>query len=112
MKDPRTPWYAKVLAVEVVAYALSPIDFIPDFIPVLGYLDDVILLPGVIWLALKLLPPPVLEECRAQAELWMAEGHARPRSMAGAIAIALIWMAVLALAASYFIQSGPLASTD
>ena len=104
IKDPRTPWYAKALAVAVVAYALSPIDLIPDFIPVLGYLDDVILLPALVWLTLRLLPAPVLEECRAQAELWIAQGHARPRSMAGAIAIALFWMAVLAGAALYFRQ--------
>src|SRR3546814_16019789 len=63
-KNPRTPWYAKALAVFVVAYALSPIDLIPDFIPVLGYVDDVLLLPALIWLAIRLLPSEVLSECR------------------------------------------------
>ena len=59
-KHPKTPWYAKALGLFVVAYALSPIDLIPDFIPVLGHVDDVLLLPGLIWLTLQLLPPDVL----------------------------------------------------
>ena len=67
VRDPRTPWYAKALAGAVLAYALSPIDLIPDFIPVLGYLDDVILVPLGIWLALKLVPGEVLAEARARA---------------------------------------------
>ena len=58
----------RALGMFVVAYALSPIDLIPDFIPVLGYLDDVLLLPGLIWLTIKLLPPDVLQECRSQAD--------------------------------------------
>ena len=66
-KDPRTPWYAKVFAACVVAYAFSPIDLIPDFIPVLGYLDDIILLPIGIALATRMIPRSVLEECRAKA---------------------------------------------
>ena len=68
-KHPKTPWYAKALGLFVVAYALSPIDLIPDFIPVLGYVDDVLLLlPGLIWLTLQLLPPDVLTECRGHAD--------------------------------------------
>lgn len=67
-KDKRVPWYAKVVAISVVAYAFSPIDLIPDFIPVLGYLDDLILVPIGILLALKLIPPIVIEEHRAKAE--------------------------------------------
>ena len=63
-KHPKTPWYAKALGLFVVAYALSPIDLIPDFIPVLGYVDDVLMLPSLIWLTLQLLPPDVLTECR------------------------------------------------
>jgi len=63
-RDPRTPWYVKCLVVGITAYALSPIDIIPDFIPVLGYLDDLILLPLGIWLAIKLIPKEVLEEYR------------------------------------------------
>ena len=66
-RDPRVPWYAKVLAVCVVAYAFSPIDLIPDFIPVLGYLDDLVFVPLGISLALRLIPPEVMAECRACA---------------------------------------------
>lgn len=91
---PQTPWYAKAMGGLVLAYALSPIDLIPDFIPVLGYLDDVILLPVLIWLTVRLLPPQVLAESRHQAEQWMAEQGTKPRSRAGAVAIVLVWLAV------------------
>src|SRR5512146_897709 len=67
-RDPRTPWYAKGLVLLIVAYALSPIDLIPDFVPVLGYLDDLIIIPGGIVLALKLIPPQVMEQARQQAQ--------------------------------------------
>lgn len=93
-KHPRTPWHAKALGVFVVAYALSPIDLIPDFIPVLGYLDDVLLLPGLIWLAIKLLPPDVLQECRSQADAWMQSQGKRPRSLGGAVMIVLLWVGI------------------
>ncbi|MEP6876114.1 MAG: YkvA family protein [Burkholderiales bacterium] len=96
---PATPWYAKALGVFVVAYALSPIDLIPDFVPVLGYLDDVILLPMLIWLALRLLPAAVLEESRQKAERWMAESREKPRSLVGGVAIVLIWIVVAAVLA-------------
>src|SRR5215510_4795683 len=65
-KDPRTPWYAKALIFFVVAYTFSPIDLIPDFIPVLGYLDDLIITPGGVWLAIRLIPAEVLEEARGK----------------------------------------------
>lgn len=91
---PDTPWHAKALGAFVVAYALSPIDLIPDFIPVLGYVDDVILLPALIWLTVRLLPPHVLAESRLKAEKWMADDNARPRSLPGALAIGAIWLAV------------------
>jgi len=94
---PATPWTAKVLAAIVVAYALSPIDLIPDFVPVLGYLDDVILLPLLIWLALRLLPPEVIAESRRQAEAWLQRREARPRSWAGAIGVGLVWLALAVL---------------
>ena len=71
VKNPDTPWYAKALGAFVVAYALSPIDLIPDFIPVFGYLDDVILLPSLIWLTIKMVPNHVLVICRDQADLWI-----------------------------------------
>jgi uncharacterized membrane protein YkvA (DUF1232 family) len=66
-RDPRTPWYAKALAFFVVAHTFNPIDLIPDFIPVLGYLDDLIITPGGLWLAVRLIPPEVLEDPRAMA---------------------------------------------
>ncbi|WP_312781796.1 YkvA family protein [Acidovorax temperans] len=97
-KHPKTPWYAKALGLFVVAYALSPIDLIPDFIPVLGYVDDVLLLllllPGLIWLTLQLLPPDVLTECRGQADAWMQRQDAKPRSMAGAVLVVALWLLV------------------
>jgi uncharacterized membrane protein YkvA (DUF1232 family) len=95
MRDPRVPWYAKALGACVVAYALSPIDLIPDFIPVLGYLDDLVLVPLGLFLLLRLIPAPVMAEHRAAA----AELAQRPVSYAGAAAIIVIWLAALAIAA-------------
>ena len=95
-RHPATPWYAKALGLVVVAYALSPLDLIPDFIPVLGFVDDVLLLPGLIWLTLKVLPPEVLTDCRAQAQAWLDARHAAPRSRAGAVLIVGVWLAVAA----------------
>ena len=94
-RDPRTPILVKALCVFVVAYALSPIDLIPDFIPILGYLDDVILLPGLIWLAVRLLPPAVLAQSREQADAWMNDQGKKPRSYAGAVFVVVIWAMVL-----------------
>src|SRR5215207_3761726 len=73
-RDPRVPWYARVVAACVVAYDISPIDLIPDFIPLLGYLDDLILVPLGIALAIRLIPPQVLADCRAQAEATLDHG--------------------------------------
>lgn len=88
-KNKDTPWYAKFVAAMVVAYALSPIDLIPDFIPILGYLDDLILLPLGIALAIKLIPNHVLEKCR---ELAKEEGQqGKPKIMWGAVIIVIIW---------------------
>lgn len=92
VKDPRTPWYAKTLAAFVVAYALSPIDLIPDFVPVLGYVDDVLLLPGLIWLTIKLLPKEVLIDSRSRAEALMAADRGRPTSKVGAAFVLLLWI--------------------
>ena len=88
-RDPRTPWYAKLIAGAIVAYAISPIDLIPDFIPVLGLLDELLLLPGAIWLALRLVPGPVLEESRRRAEAALE----RPTSRIAAVVIVLVWVA-------------------
>ena len=93
-RHPATPWFVKAIAIAVVAYAVSPIDLIPDFIPVLGYLDDVLLLPGLIWLAIRTMPEHLMEDCRMQADQWMQGGGAKPRSLVGAAVIILVWLAV------------------
>jgi uncharacterized membrane protein YkvA (DUF1232 family) len=92
-RHPRTPRAAKLLAVAVAAYALSPIDLIPDFIPVLGYLDDLVIVPLGILLVTRMVPADVLADCRAAAD---AAGQ-RPRSLAGAAAIVALWIAAAGL---------------
>lgn len=92
-KHPSTPRSAKAMGAFVVAYALSPIDLIPDFIPILGYLDEVILLPGLIWLTIRLLPRPILEECRAQANDWL-EKEGKPRTKWGIVFVLSVWAIV------------------
>lgn len=87
-RDPRTPWFAKVLALLVAAYAVSPIDLIPDFIPVLGYLDDIIIVPLGILLVIKLIPPEIMAEHRQTA----AQASQRPTSRVAAGIIVLIWI--------------------
>ncbi len=92
-RDPRTPWYVRVFAGGVVAYALSPIDLIPDFVPVLGYLDDLVLVPFGIALAVKMIPGPVLVDCRAQAET----AWDRPRDRRAAAVVIAIWLVAAGL---------------
>ncbi|HHT9145032.1 MAG TPA: YkvA family protein [Candidatus Wunengus sp. YC61] len=94
-RDPRTPWYAKLLVAGIVAYALSPIDLIPDFVPVLGYLDDLILIPIGIALAIKLVPHQVLAECRARARETIRNG--KPVSRVAGAVIVVIWLVLAAL---------------
>ena len=94
-RDPRVPWYAKALAFCVAGYALSPLDLIPDFIPILGYLDDVVLVPLGMLAVVKLIPPHIMAEHRAAASL-AAE---KPVSRTAVFVIALIWAASIALAA-------------
>jgi len=94
-RDPRTPWYAKLLVAAIVAYALSPIDLIPDFVPVVGYLDDLILVPLGLALALKLVPADVMEDCRARARDALQSG--RRVSRAAAAVIVAIWVVLAAL---------------
>lgn len=89
-RDARTPWRIRLLAALVVAYALSPIDLVPDFVPVLGYLDELLLLPGLIWLVLRLMPPPLLHECRVRARAWCAR-HGQPVSRWGAVGVVGVW---------------------
>lgn len=94
LKDRRTPWYAKALAVVVVAYALSPVDLIPDFIPVLGYIDDLILIPAGIYLTFKMIPEEILEKCRQQVKTEPISSRAK--WVVAAIVI-LIWLLVIYL---------------
>jgi uncharacterized membrane protein YkvA (DUF1232 family) len=93
-KDRRVPWYARVIAIVVVAYAFSPIDLIPDPIPVLGYLDDLILIPLGIALMIKLIPAEVLQDCREKAESAMTAG--KPKNWVAGAIIILIWAAIFA----------------
>jgi uncharacterized membrane protein YkvA (DUF1232 family) len=97
-RDPRTPWSARVVVLLVAAYALSPIDLIPDFIPVLGYLDDVILVPAGIALAIRLIPPEVMEQARAQAR--QADLN-KGLGMAGAGIIVLLWILAIIICAIF-----------
>ena len=93
-RDPRLPWPVRLLALAVAAYALSPIDLIPDFIPVLGYLDDLVLVPLGIALVVRLTPAPVLADARVRA----AATAARPVSRAGAAVVIALWLLAVALA--------------
>lgn len=93
-KDPRVPWYAKAFVILIVAYALSPVDLIPDFIPVLGYVDDLILIPAGIYLALKMIPREVLEELRQRAK---SEKISSKSGWVATAVIVLIWLLVLYL---------------
>ena len=95
-QDPRVPWYARVFAACVVGYAFSPIDLIPDPIPVLGYLDDLILVPLGVALALRMIPPPVLAECRQRAQEVMAQG--KPVNRVAAAVIVGVWLLLAATA--------------
>jgi uncharacterized membrane protein YkvA (DUF1232 family) len=102
-RHPGTPWYAKLLVVGIVAYALSPIDLIPDFVPVLGYLDDLILIPLGIVLAVRIIPRPIMEECRAQAQEMTASAQTASR-VAGIIIVG-VWVAVGTLGATWAYRS-------
>jgi len=94
-KHPRTPWYAKVLAALILGYALSPIDLIPDFIPVIGYLDDLVIVPLGIALLVKIIPRDILEECRAKAQSDLL--NRKSKNWVAAIIIVLIWLLALYL---------------
>jgi len=91
---PRTPWFARLLAMLVVSYALSPIDLIPDFIPVIGYLDDLILIPLGIWLVLRLIPEHVIADSRQNAALWITAKKRVARNYLVAALIVLVWIAL------------------
>ena len=89
----------------IVAYALSPIDLIPDFIPIIGYLDELILIPVGLWILLKLIPEQVLSDCRDKANDWLASGHAKPHSKLGAAIMVLIWIIIAWWLVSIFATS-------
>lgn len=95
LKEKRTPWYAKIIAAVVVVYALSPIDLIPDFVPVLGYLDDLILLPALIAWCVRCIPAEVFADCRSRARgMW---GSVKPEKWYYAVPFILIWLVVIGL---------------
>jgi uncharacterized membrane protein YkvA (DUF1232 family) len=102
-KHPGTPWYAKVLAALIIGYALSPIDLVPDFIPVVGYLDDLIIIPAGIALLIKIIPGDILEECRAKAQSDVL--NRKPKNWVAGVVIVLIWLLALYLVLSLI---GPL----
>ena len=98
-RHPGTPWYAKLLVAAIVAYALSPVDLIPDFVPILGYLDELILIPLGIALAVRMIPSSILEECRARSQETLLSGKSVGR-VAGLVIVA-IWIALAALGAAW-----------
>jgi uncharacterized membrane protein YkvA (DUF1232 family) len=102
-RDPRVPWYAKLFAALVVGYAFSPIDLIPDSIPVLGYLDDLILIPLGVALAVRMIPEDVLSESRQEAREMVERGE-RPMSRAAAAVIVVLWLALAVLGALVLVR--------
>ncbi|MEZ0536640.1 YkvA family protein [Caldicellulosiruptoraceae bacterium PP1] len=96
-KRPDVPWYAKAFSLLVVGFALSPIDFIPDFVPILGYLDDLVLIPLGVALAIKMIPPHIMQECRLQAQDVFKDG--KPKNWVAGAIIIIIWMAIIGLIA-------------
>lgn len=99
-RSPLTPWFARVAAACVAAYALSPVDLIPDFIPVLGYLDDLLIVPLGIWLVIRMIPGELMARFRTEA----AEITAKPRSMTGLAFVVALWLAALALAGWWLLR--------
>lgn len=106
-RDPRVPWYARLLAACVVAYTFSPIDLIPDFIPVLGYLDDLILIPIGITLVLKLIPPEVMTECREKAKRILDQDKPTNWIAAGVIIVLWLFLASLAIIGLLKVMNNP-----
>jgi uncharacterized membrane protein YkvA (DUF1232 family) len=100
-RDPRTPWYARALILFVVAHTFSPIDLIPDFIPILGYLDDLIITPGGIWLAIRLIPSEVMVEARATAATYNVD---KSIGRVGAAVIILLWIIAVVAAVYFFMR--------
>jgi uncharacterized membrane protein YkvA (DUF1232 family) len=103
-RDPRVPWYARLFIALVVAHTFSPIDLIPDFIPVLGYLDDLIITPLGISLALKMIPAPVMDEARLQADELLRQG--KPVSRLGALLVVIVWVLGIAVMVWVIVKIG------
>ena len=97
-KNPKVPLAPKVICIFIVAYALSPIDLVPDFIPILGFVDDLLLLPILIWLAVRLIPNVIIQESRIQADQWLIQNQSKPKSNLGFLIVAVIWLLMLWLA--------------
>ena len=102
LKHPSVSGWVKAITFVAIAYALSPIDLIPDFIPVLGYLDDLIIVPVLVWLALKLVPIDVLKQSREQAVEWIHSNQSKPKSYVGLLIVLVIWMFFLASVVKQF----------
>ena len=102
LKHPSVSGWAKAIAFVAVAYALSPIDLIPDFIPVLGYLDDLIIVPVLVWLALKLIPTDLMNQARDQAVEWINSNQSKPKSYVGLFIVLVIWLFCLAIVVKQF----------
>ncbi len=102
LRYPTMPFWAKVVCFVAVAYALSPIDLIPDFIPVLGYLDDLIIIPALVWLAVKLTPTDVLYQARDQAKDWISSNRSKPKSFVGLLIVVVFWLIGLAFVLKQF----------
>lgn len=94
IRDRRTPWWLRWFGLLIIAYALSPVDLIPDFLPLIGYLDELILLPAGLWLMIRCMPAEVLVDSRARADAWLAAGESKPRSTLGAVIVIIIWVTV------------------
>jgi len=101
-KNPKTPLAPKIICIFIVAYALSPIDLIPDFIPILGYIDDLILLPVLILVAIRLIPKSIIQESRMKADEWLIKNLSKPKSYLGFLIVITIWLLILWLSYKVF----------
>ncbi|MDQ1328998.1 MAG: hypothetical protein QG641_2284 [Candidatus Poribacteria bacterium] len=104
-RDPRTPWYAKVWSALVAGYAFSPIDLIPDFIPIIGYLDDALIVPLGIMIAIKLIPKEVMTDTRIKAKDWIEQRKQKPQNKTMAVLIVLLWILLFLLIVRYVLKA-------
>jgi uncharacterized membrane protein YkvA (DUF1232 family) len=104
-RDPRTPWYAKIWAALVAGYAFSPIDLIPDFIPIIGYLDDAIIVPLGLIIAIKLIPKDVMADTRIKAKDWLEQRKQKPTNKTMAVLIALLWILLFLVVIRYILKA-------